>query len=212
MADERERPANPDLLWASLETLRWELNVSAHDADADIQLPRLLGSAIDEVERYVRLPVRPHRLVRDVRAPEPGRSLPITDAPYLLSVDSVEYWTRTAPKADGVPPPETWHRDDGLPKMGADFHCEPCVLDEPWGPWWIRPTPAAGDWPADAVRFRVQVTTGMRPVEHQAVTQALIMLTRDYYEGVTVADRMPAWRRRLSGMPYRCFWNPRLST
>ena len=207
MADERQRPANPDLQWASLETLRWELNVSVHDADADIQLPRLLGSAIDEVERYVRLPVRPRRLVRDVRAPEPGRSLPITDAPYLLQVDDVKYWT--ASPAPGVPAESPMIREaDGMPVGKDDFTCEPCILDEPWGAWWIRPK--AGDWPKDAVRFRVQVTTGMRPVEHQAVTQALIMLTRDYYEGVTVADRMPAWRRRLSGMPYRCFWNPRM--
>ena len=209
MADERQRPANPDLLWASLETLRWELNVSAHDADADIQLPRLLGSAIDEVERYVRLPVRPHHLTRDVGAPGAGRSLRITDAPYLLRIEGVEYWTRAVPKADGVPPVQTWTRVDGLPKMGGDFHCEPCVLDEPWGPWWVRPTPAAGDWPEEATCFRVVATTGLRPLEHQAVSQALIMLVRDLYEGVSVADRMPAWRRRVSGMPYRLFWNPR---
>ena len=209
MAQEHQPQANPDLLWADLPTLRWELNVSAHDAEADIQLPRLLGAAIDEVERYIRLPVRPTRVVRDVRAPGAGQSLRYTDAPYLLSVEGVEYWTRAVPKADGVPPPETWYRVDGLPKMGADFHCEPCVLDEPWGPWWIRPTQGAGDWPEEATRFRVTAMTGLRPAEHQAVSQALIMLVRDLYEGVSVADRMPAWRRRVSGLPYRLFWNPR---
>ena len=201
MADQ----VSPDLLWADLATLRWELGVAESDAE-DAQLLRLLGSAIDEVARYTLLPLRPCRLTRDGRVPSDGRSFLLTDAPFLLAVENVEYWTDPAP-LPGVPPGDVFTDEGGmLPAMSM----EPCTLDEPWGPWWVRPKAVA--WPAGATRLRLTVTTGLKPAEHQAVTQALIMLVRDYYEGVPVADRMPAWRRRLSGMPYRCFVNERRTT
>ena len=207
MAEQRRPEANPDLLWADLPTLRWELNVSEHDSDAAIQLPRLLGAAIDEVERYIRLPIRPHRLTRNVRFPAPGLSVRVTDAPYLLQVDGVDYHPGGERPPPGLAPADPMMTPGGMPAGQGDFTCEPVCLDEPWGPWWIRPR--QGGWPEQGAFARARVTTGLRPAEHQAVSQALIMLTRDYYEGVSVADRMPAWRRRLSGMPYRLFWNPR---
>ena len=195
---------SPDTLWLDEPALRWELNVTESDA-TDVQLARLRGAAIDEISRYVRLPLRPCRLTRDGAVPAEGRSFLLTDAPYLLTVENVEYWTEVP--VPGQPPTETW-MDPGTGLLPV-LDLSPQVLDEPWGPWWIRPK--AVGWPAEARRLRVTVMTGLKPAEHQAVQQAIVMLVRDYYDGVSVADRMPAWWRRLSGMPYRCFWNPRMA-
>lgn len=188
-----------DTLWVGIDTLRWELNVAEHD-EINAQLLRLLGSAIDEIERYTELPLRDRTAIIDRRFPIDNSPMYLGRIPYATKVMNIETWNET-PKPGEIPT-DTWsdQQTGMLPAVGLS----PARADQPWGDWWLRPPPEG--WPQGAVCARISLLCGMRPAEHQAVSQALVMLVRDYYEGVSVADRKPAWRRRLSGMPYQHFY------
>lgn len=184
---------SPDLLWIDLPALRWELNV-VEDSEIDAQLLRLLGAAIDEIERYTELPIRERRAVIDRRVPTENVPMFLGRIPFALTVESIQYWTEE-PKPGSIP--------DGMVELNPDAELSPARQDQEWGDWWLRP-PSAG-WLQGAVCARICVLCGMAPAQHQALSQAIVMLVRDYFEGITVADRTPAWRRRLSGMPYTHF-------
>ena len=189
--------AAQDTLWADMATIRWELNVAQQD-DIDAQLLRLLGSAIDEIERFTELPLRDRTAIIDRPIPRSNIPMFLGRIPYAIKVVNFEYWNENP--NPGELPTETLSDQSGmLPDLGLS----PARADEKYGDWWLRP-PADG-WPQGAVCARVSLLCGMAPAEHQAVSQAIVMLVRDYYEGVPVADRKPAWQRRLSGTPYTGF-------
>lgn len=53
--------------------------------------------------------------------------------------------------------------------------------------------------PAGADRIRVSLTVGMdeEAVEHGAVRSALILIVRDLWDGLSLAERRPAWERMI---------------
>ena len=179
--------------WCSEATLLFELNL-AQDPQLDFALTAYRDAAVEQIARYTGLPLVDRPVVVDFLPP--GQSSSPSCLGKLLyphTVAKTEYWNVAYEK--GSLPTEEWAGG----KQSRLSALDPATKR---GKWYLVP-PADG-WPEEALRIRATLTCGLAVREHAHITQAVIMLARDYFEGVSVADRTPAWERVLKDSGY---WN-----
>ena len=189
--------------WLSVERLARELRLADADGNPPADIASLLAdhilAAVDWVSHESGLPLvdRPVVLPRADRLGSPGVFFPSTNAPIILgrllnvtSVDRVDYWTDDV--RSGAPQALVRMRgDDPIPDVGR--------LDEvPSGTsrlsFW-RLYPRASGWPEAPGGFRVMVSQGLNPALYPALSQACVLMARQFFEGAVVEEKVTAARR-----------------
>ena len=173
--------------WLSLSRMKAELRIPEAVGDHDLTLRELIQDAVGFCQSFTSLPLLDGQRFHAPVAPADPVRIPPTL--FLKSVDKLE--TRASANAPWA--------DLGVAKVKA-AGAAPNVLDKLWdsrvSPWRYWPDKALPD---GTVALKVTVTSGMDPwaVDNQQVRQALVLMVRDAWEGVPVADRTPAWERVL---------------
>ena len=188
--------------WVDLPTMRDQLRIAEGlvDTQLDVRVMDAVEGAAATIAEYVGQP-----LIDTVYTVDVVPTLHYADLgkiKYPKSVESVTYWT-----ADDS--------DSPRPKSTNTIQVEQVELYKPpytiAGPnvgkakvyWLIQPD--AG-WPSEVTCLRVQVLTGMDPVEHQQIRQAIVLLARQLFDGHTqpLNNTRPNWQALLDNSGY---WN-----
>ena len=163
------------ITWLPLEEIKRELRIHPGVNDEDGMLARQVGAAVSYVETETGLPLLNKTETRRVAHTGVNlRELFLGYVPFLLRVTRVAYWTDPDAQSPDelIPNPEDLRRIEGI---GTN--------PQSWNKLWYLEGPSGG-WPISANSlYEVTIEYGMTPTEHPDVTQALVLIVRDYYQG-----------------------------
>ena len=160
------------ITWLPLEEIKRELRIPPGVTDEDGMLVRQVSAAVAFVESEVGLPLLDVIEDRRVYLRDTSSDLFLGFAPFLQDIISISY--------RGGDPVST----QMVPDVDELVHeYLPGTHPKSWNKSWAILVPENG-WPeAEDNRYTVKIKYGMDPVNHPEVTQALVLLVRDYYQG-----------------------------
>ena len=177
--------------WLSLDRAKLELRVAAGNDDHDDLIVGHIEAAVDHVERETGLPLIDR--TDTLRVCASGKD-PM-ELGWLVAAKeakAVRYWS--GPEVQRLPPDE----EVPVASLGALRAKRPAA-------GWAKETflyPPAAGWPKVVEEmFEVEVVRGLHPALHPSLSQAVALLTRDFYEGFEMAKRPSAVGRLLH--PYK---------
>ena len=176
--------------WLDEQRLARELRIHPGHEDYTL-LPAYIEQAIAHVSRWTSLPlVDTYPVYYDVPFGPSDAPIIFRDTVAPVGVESVTVWETDQPDSvagktittvvDGKVVPDT-----GLVDIRGGGTIKDVII------W-----PRASGWP-EARRIDIKMRIGAAPADYPSIPAALILVCRDLYEGVSVAEKKPAYERIL---------------